>query len=105
MSFAESNNEEQRPKKEKKKKRKKEGHRRRSSHASSMEDAETTSLNGSDEMITVEKPTEKRDRNAEKSVAEFEEQERQEVEAKKKQREPPIIYKDLIDVWDFCLTL
>jgi len=65
-----------------------------------MEDSETLSQNGSDEVI-AEKPTEKSSRNAEKSVADFEEQERQEVEEKKKQREPPIIFKDLVDVSKF----
>ncbi|XP_065349319.1 uncharacterized protein LOC135945509 isoform X4 [Cloeon dipterum] len=96
VSFIEPNNEEQSHKKEKKKKRKKEGHRSRK-QGSSMADSE--SQNGSDEVIEAPpEPKEKSGRDAEKSVAEFEEQERQETEAKKKQREPPIIFKDLVDL-------
>jgi hypothetical protein len=73
-----------------------------------MADSETASQNGSDDVIIPdEKPAEKEkpQRNAEKSVADYEEQERQEAEEKKKLREPPIIFKDLIDVsyFDFIL--
>ncbi|XP_059475230.1 uncharacterized protein LOC132196525 isoform X2 [Neocloeon triangulifer] len=94
VSFIEPNNEEQSHQKEKKKKRTK---NKRKSSRSSMADSETTSQNGSDEVIAPV-VSEKPGRNAEKSVAEFEEQERQEAEEKKKQREPPIIYKDLVDL-------